>query len=239
MRWPRAGIAVLAMAITACTVAETRTPGDGSAAAAPPSGLPSASSIAEQSPAAVAAPVEIVVVGDSLSLGDSTAFTADGLGEGSFVYWALGEDVRFVGGDAIPGATSTRMRDRLLKGSLVIPACDVLVLALGTNDLGFGVAFDDTSQALVSLAEGGAAPRTMLLAIPPYGREDQPPSVSYNQRLAMLASEQGWEFVDAAVPARDGGGWAEGMTSDGIHYSGDVVRLVGEVLADALVSSPG
>ncbi len=147
----------------------------------------------------------IVVVGDSLAVGDSTAFTPAGLGRGSFVHAALGTDVVLVGGTAVPGATSLQQAARTTPA-----AADVLVLALGTNDLAWRLDFAQTADALEEIARVVDAPRVLVLAVPPLAPELQPTTAEFNRALRRLAASRGWEFLDAPAAVRVGDGWAPG-----------------------------
>ncbi|WP_172664135.1 SGNH/GDSL hydrolase family protein [Demequina rhizosphaerae] len=172
----------------------------------------------------------VAVVGDSLSVGFSPSFTADGLDRTSYLYAALGDDAVLAGGTAVPGATSLHQRSR----AEAVEA-DVLILALGTNDLAWGLPFDETAGALRDIAATvGPPPRVILLAIPPLEPELGPTTPVYNAWLSALAEAEGWEFVDAPAPVRDGDGWAPGMSNDGVHYTARAARLVGEKVGRAL-----
>ncbi|WP_143058948.1 SGNH/GDSL hydrolase family protein [Demequina mangrovi] len=206
----RAALLALAMTMAACS------PGGGGG-----------------SPTAGAEVLEVVAVGDSLMFGDSTSFTAEGLGQGSFLWWALGDEARLAGGTAVPGATSVEQRDRV-RAAEPVPDADVLVLALGTNDLAVGLPFARTSEALIEIAALVDAPRTLLLTVPPIDLGGPVATAPLNARLAALAEAQGWELVDAPAAVRDGDGWADGMTPDGVHYTSDGARVVGEALGAAL-----
>ena len=174
-------------------------------------------------------PLRVAVVGDSLSFGDSTAFAQDGLGPGSFVFWALGDDAVLAGGTAVPGATSVEQAAR------VTPVeADALILALGTNDLWRGLPFARTAEALTQIAAAVPAPRVVLLSVPPMDEDFRQDTAGFNRQLRRLAGEQGWEFVDAAAAVRDGDAWAAGATSDGVHYTESGARAVGARLGEAL-----
>ncbi|WP_296664628.1 SGNH/GDSL hydrolase family protein [Demequina sp.] len=205
---------LLAVALTACA------PGEGAGGAASADGC---------AQGAASSPLRVAVVGDSLSYGTSAAFTPDGLDESSYVWWALGDDAVLAGGTAVPGATSLDQRERA--GAV---DADVLILALGTNDLAWGIAFDQTSQALRDIAAVVGAPRVLLLAIPPLDPEIDPTTPVYNRQLRRLADAEGWTYVDAPAGAREGDGWAAGMTGDGVHYTVAGARIVGEAVAAAL-----
>lgn len=173
--------------------------------------------------------LHVAVVGDSLSFGNSTSFTADGLGDESYVRWAFTDGIGLAGGTAVPGATSVQQAAR------VVPVdADALVLALGTNDLAWGLPFEETSGALAQIAATVGAPRVLLLSIPPLDYGQEVDVAGFNRRLEALAAEQGWEYVDATAPVREGDGWAPGMTTDGVHYTVEAARAVGESLREAL-----
>lgn len=183
------------------------------------------------SPSAAPADLRLAVVGDSLSAGFSRGFTQEGLHPSSYVYWVAQDPIALVGGTAVPGATSVEQQART-----VPVAADVLVLALGTNDLFQRVPFEDTAQALREIASIVDAPRVMVLAVPPAQPEFAVTTPEFNRALRRLATAQGWEFSDAVAVVRDGDGWAPGMTTDGVHYTDDAARLVGEAVRAALLA---
>lgn len=180
-------------------------------------------------PGAASSALRVAVVGDSLSFGDSAVFTQEGLGEGSYLFWALGDDAVLAGGTAVPGATSLHQLER------VTPVvADVLILALGTNDLAWGIPFEETASALVEIAGVIEAPRVLLLSIPPLSDGYGLDTAAYNRRLRALAEGHGWEWVDAAAAIREDDGWAPDATDDGVHYTRSAARAVGEEVGRAL-----
>ncbi|WP_162197270.1 SGNH/GDSL hydrolase family protein [Demequina pelophila] len=189
-------------------------------------------------PTTDAASIRLAVVGDSLSAGFSRDFSAGDIDGSSWVPYALGgggggdgdgDGVSFAGGTAVPGATAPQ---QLARAEPV--DADVLVLALGTNDLAWRLPFEETAGALVDIAATVGAPRVMLLAIPPIEPEISPTTPVYNRQLRRLAADRGWEFVDAPAPVRDGDAWAPGATTDGVHYTLESARLVGATVGDAI-----
>lgn len=183
------------------------------------------------SPTASAAiePVEMVVVGDSLSESNSPDFTAGDIGDGSWVYYAATGGVEFAGGWAEGGATSGAQAE------VVEPAAgDVLVVGLGTNDNGQQLSFDETASNLESIAATIGIQRVVVLAIPPREDELAVTTTAFNAALESLARENGWEYLDAAASVRDGDAWASGMTSDGIHFTTEAAQIIGDVVHDYL-----
>lgn len=184
-------------------------------------------------PTRASSPLRVAVVGDSLSFGDSATFTQDGLGEESYLRWALGDDAVLAGGTAVPGATSLHQVERAEP-----VAADVLILALGTNDLAWGLPFEDSEAALTQIVATVGVERVLLLSIPPVDPAYGLDATAYNRQLRRLAHDQDWEWVDATAAVRDGRDWAPGMTSDGIHYTVAGAQAVGAAVGDALRTGP-
>lgn len=173
--------------------------------------------------------IEMAAVGDSITEADSPDYAAGELGEASWVAHAVGEDVSFAGGWAKWGATTAEM------AAAVEPVeADVLVMLAGTNDLGLGEDFDVTAANLEEIVEIVGAERTILSAVPPI---DSAPSsaIALNEQLQDLATEQGWQWVDAPAGVREGDRFGEGMASDGLHPTSRGAAIIGEAVHDAVI----
>ncbi|WP_062379482.1 SGNH/GDSL hydrolase family protein [Demequina pelophila] len=236
--------AALAAALTlgACTAA----PVPAVTAAASAGAQPAAAPVATASPepvstvgtvpaaATVTLPLTFAVVGDSLSLGNSPDFEHGVTGELSWVHHARGDGAVFVGGTAVEGAPSWTQADRAALLEEDVLAADVLVMALGTNDMSADVGAARTYEALADIAATFDAERVLVLAVPPRRYEIDPTTTEFNAGLQSLAAEMDWEYVDAPAPVRDGDAWADGMTGDGIHYTRAAIPLVGAAVGAAL-----
>ncbi len=183
-------------------------------------------SMAPTSPGAM----RLAVVGDSITDADSRDLSGGRPGPGSWVFYAAGGEVAFVGGWAEWGATTAQMA----AAARPVPA-DVLVILAGTNDAGSGVPFAQTAAHLVAVADAVGAQRVVLSAVPPI---DAAPEVAteLNARLSGLARDHGWEWVDAAAGLRDGDRFAPGMSTDGLHPTRAGARVIGGAVRDALLA---
>lgn len=201
-----------------------------------PAGEPPGPVTAEPPPAADAAAgagsTRFAVVGDSITAGFAPTEGTAVRDRNSWIPAAdRDERLTFAGGYAVPGATTTVMRN-----GVTPVAADVLVVMAGTNDLGTGMPWETTRDNLVQIVATAGVPVVTLSAVPP--RDDAPEAVvELNDRLAQLAAEQGWGFVDPWPGLSEGGAWVAGTTDDGIHPVEQVVSLVGQRLAVALVAA--
>ena len=177
--------------------------------------------------------IRLAVVGDSITDADSPDLASGRPGPESWVSYAAGGDIAFVGGWAAWGATTEQM------AAAAAPfAADVLVILAGTNDVGGGVAFEETAANLAAVAATVGAPRVLLCAVPPI---DAAPHLAtdLNARLEDLADARGWEWVDPAAALRDGDRFARGMSSDGLHPSAAGARVIGTAIRAALLGADG
>lgn len=229
-RWALAIVAAATLAACSPSMAASQATvsRDATTASSPPAAAAQATPVEAQELTA-SGPVTFAVVGDSLSLGNSPDFDGGVAGNLSWVYWAQGDDATFVGGTAEVGAASWSQARR----AVPIDA-DVLVMALGTNDMSADASFAATAEALTQIAATVGAPRVLVLSVPPRRYEGEPSTVEFNGWLRGLAAEHDWQFVDAARVVRDGDTWADGMTGDGIHYSNEAIPLVGAYVGFAL-----
>lgn len=194
---------------------------------------PTAAAPYTYSPAATPSPtptetpqaLRVAAVGDSHTESNSADFAAGKIGTASWLSVVLSDDAQFVGGWADGGTTSTTQRQNLKAPSA--PA-DVFFVMTGTNDLAQGVDFETTEENISSMVGTVAAPRVVLLAIPPRDTETNPTTSEYNADLRALAERKGWEFFDGLEFARaDGGGYVNGLTSDGVHMTFDAQQQFG------------
>jgi lysophospholipase L1-like esterase len=171
-------------------------------------------------------------VGDSITAGFAPTEGTTVRDRNSWIPFAdQDERLTFAGGYAVPGATTTVMRD----GITPVDA-DVLVVMGGTNDLGAGTPWETVRSNLLQIVATAGVPVVTLSAIPP--RDDVAAGVlEFNAQLERLATEQGWHFVDPWSGMSDDGAWVAGTSDDGIHPVEQVVSLVGQRLAAAVVAA--
>jgi lysophospholipase L1-like esterase len=221
---------------TSAAAPDTPLPGTATAPAAPAPGEQHTTATATPSgagsPPSESSATRFAVVGDSITAGFAPVEGTTVRDRSSWIPFAdQDERLRFAGGYAVPGATTAVMRD----GVGPVDA-DVLVVMGGTNDVGTGVPWESTRANLVQIVSTAAVPVVVLSAIPP--RDDAAEQVrQLNARLEALAAERGWHHVDPWAGMSDEGSWVAGTSDDGIHPVEQVVGLVGQRLAAALVAS--
>jgi lysophospholipase L1-like esterase len=216
-------------ALTGTAVAEN-TPARSAPAASTASPAADRPSTPPLPPGAETDVVPVVVVGDSITAGTGPTDRADRPGPQSWQHGFWGAPLEFRGGWAVPGATTEQMR----AGAAGLTA-DVLVLLGGTNDLATGVGWPASQEHLRGVVAAVDVDHVVLSAIPP---SDTGPAraVEYNQRLADLSQEQGWEFVDPWVTVSQGGAWVPGTSPDGIHPTPEAAAQAGAVIRVAVLS---
>jgi lysophospholipase L1-like esterase len=192
--------------------------------AAPPSAAtapPEASAVADHG--------TFAAVGDSITDADSPDFAAGDLGPASWATYVVDDGFEFAGGWAEWGATTELMAE-----SVAPLEADALVVLAGTNDLAFGIPFEQSATNLDRVVDTVGIEEVLVVSIPPL--EALPGSAeTYNERLEELAGDRGWRFVDASAGLRTADGrYADGMSSDGLHPSADGARVLGEAIAAAL-----
>jgi hypothetical protein len=168
----------------------------------------------EQSTAPSAAPIRVAVVGDSLSAGRSR-FLGNGLDDESWMTYANGDGIEFVGGWARAGARPDQMADAVRP----IAHVDVLVVLAGTNAVLHGERVSDVAHSYERIADTVGADRVLVSAIPPYTAHAEA-ALTYNRDLRSLTQREGWTWVDPWTDARHGDAWAAGFSVDGVHPAG-------------------
>ncbi|OMQ15402.1 hypothetical protein A7K94_0209755 [Modestobacter sp. VKM Ac-2676] len=167
-------------------------------------------------------------VGDSITAG-SVPLDGPTAGVGTWVTATATDPLRLADGWAVPGATTADML------AAVDPMqADHLVLMGGTNDVIRGLDPDQAMANLVAVATEAGIPEVLLAAIPPLDRAPEA-ALDFNRRLAELAQQQGWQFVDPWEGVGDGGAYVPGTSADGIHPSAEAVDLVGARIRTALL----
>lgn len=159
-------------------------------------------------------PTRVAVVGDSLSAGRSR-FLGNGLDDDSWMTYADGDGIRFVGGWARAGARPEQMAAAVQPVGHV----DVLVVLAGTNAVLHGETVPDVTRSYEQIAHTISADRVLVSAIPPYDAHAEA-AAAYNRDLRALTRREGWTWVDPWSVARDGDTWVEGFSADGVHPAG-------------------
>ena len=183
-------------------------------------------------PSAVAAHGRFAAVGDSITDADSPDFATGNFGAASWATYVVDDGFTFAGGWAEWGATTAMMAEA------VAPIeADVVVVLAGTNDVAFGIPFDESAANLDRIVDTVGIEDVVVVSIPPM--DAFPDGVEeYNERLDDLADDRGWRFVDASAGLRTAD-WrfGDGMSSDGLHPSADGARVLGEAIAAELRES--
>lgn len=178
---------------------------------------------------ALAAHGTFAAVGDSITDADSPDFAAGDLGAASWATYVVDDGFAFAGGWAEWGATTAMMADSV--GPI---EADVLVVLAGTNDVAFGIPFDESAANLDRIIDAVGIKDVVVVSIPPMDAFSDGVE-TYNESLDDLAGDRGWRFVDASAGLRTAeGSFSDGMSSDGLHPSVDGARVLGEAIAAAL-----
>lgn len=208
------------LAVAACTSmilgcsAPAPAPADGA-------GSPTASAVALRG--------TFAAVGDSISDADSPDFSARDLGAASWATYVVDDGFAFAGGWAEWGATTAMMADSV--GPI---DADVLVVLAGTNDVAFGIPFEESAANLDRIVDTVGIEDVLVVSIPPMAALPDG-AEGYNAGLDDLAADRGWRFVDASAGLRTADGrFGDGMSSDGLHPSAEGARVLGEAIAVAL-----
>jgi lysophospholipase L1-like esterase len=198
-----------------------------------PSSSAGPSSSESRGGSSTASEIGFVVVGDSLTAGTEPLDGNRVLGAASWVPAADDPPLTFLGGWAVPGATTAAMLEE------VVPMDgDVLVLMAGTNDLVQGHDLADTRANLVAIVDEVNAPEVLLSAVGPL--DSRAAEVTdYNRQLEALAAESGWTFVDPWGDAWNDGSFVEGASADGVHPTSEYADRVGREIRAALLASSG
>lgn len=218
----RALVGVLAaatlVALTGCSTAPRSEP----AAADPSAIVPSPTSAPSISTLGTAAdPVRVAIVGDSLTAGGGRMLS-QGLDANTWMTYAKGDGIDYVGGWAKGGTTVQIMAENVRP----LPDVDVLVLMAGTNDVRRHIPFDRSAASYQRIVDVVHPKHVIIGALPPYDRNPQA-AASYERQLEKYVHDKGWHLVDPWGFARDGLVFAQGTTRDGIHPTTAGYRKVG------------
>lgn len=172
---------------------------------------------------AAPAPLRVAVVGDSLSAGRSH-FSGNGLDDESWMTYAEGDGIEYVGGWARSGATP----DQMAAAVRPISDVDVLVILAGTNAVRTGKTAADEAPAYEQIVDVVRPKRVIISRIPPY-RFHAVGALRYNGDLRSFTESHGWSWADPWTIARDGDDWADGFSVDGTHPAGPAqYEMLGE-----------
>lgn len=173
--------------------------------------------------------LQLAAVGDSITDANSPDFAAGDLGTQSWVSHAIGSDIAFAGGWAAWGATTAEIAENVSAVD-----ADVLVIMAGTNDTALGIPFAESAANIAEIVQTIGIDQVLISGIPPI---DHAPEVAaqFNARLATLARERGWEWVDAGAAVRtESLTFASDMATDGVHPTTRGARRLGETLGAAI-----
>lgn len=217
--------ALLALLISAGAVTACTTP--------PPTATPAETGAASEVVEEVALPLRVAVVGDSNTTGFKTTL-ADGIDAGAaWISLVPQAQIKYAGGWAQNGATSTAMRENIKP----LQDVDVLVIMAGTNNIAMGMPDDVLAADLTAIAATVGARHTVLSSIPPFDARPEDATV-LNARLASLASANGWSFMDPWATLRTPAGkWMDIYRLDGLHTTPDGYQTMALALRDQLVAA--
>lgn len=174
--------------------------------------------------------VTFAVVGDSVTEADSPDIVTGLVGAGSWVNYARGDGLAYVGGWADGGASTAEM----LANTKPVKA-DVLVVLAGTNDFGNGVPVAESAANIAAIVKKVGAKRVIVSAIPPSNGEPET-AAAYNTALQSFAKKQGWGWVDSSVKLRTADNtYIDGLTVDGVHPTPAAARMIGESIRAAIL----
>lgn len=184
--------------------------------------------------------VRVVVFGDSISQGDSPAFSRGDTGKTSWVHHLDNRAVRFVGGYAKGGLTSKELVSTSKEGI----RSDVVVYELGTNDVlhDSWTAEDqmknlDKHSSQIDTPDNSA--RILVMGIGPVPSETTERIKTWNDGLRAGAEERGWTYVDpwTQVRTRDYAWQDTKDTADGKHPAAAGAKKLGEAMTPAIVKA--
>lgn len=218
-------VAVALVALAGCSATPSSEPGAGATES-----VPQATSTTDAGTLGTAAdPVRVAIVGDSLTAGGGRMLSW-GLTPDTWITYAEGDGVDYVGGWAKGGTTVEQQAANVT----AIPRVDVLVLMAGTNDVRHGISFAEAEASYDSIVKTLHPKHVIIGAIPPNDRHPQQAAVYERQLKAYVATTK-WDFVDPWSFARDGLVYRSGTSIDGIHPTTSGYRKIGETFRSAIL----
>jgi lysophospholipase L1-like esterase len=224
--------AALALLTAGCTAPVT-TASFGSAPTGPPRAAAPAPAADDADEGDDDDAVRVAIVGDSLTAGGGRLLS-DGLDANTWMTYARGDGVEWVGGWARGGSTIQE------QAAAVTPVADVEVLVLmsGTNDVRKGIGFAEAAASYDAVVATIAPEHVVVAAIPPYDRAPAAAAV-YQRALERHVLERGWTWTDPWGFARDGLVFAAGTSPDGIHPTTAGYQRLGEALRETILDVGG
>ena len=217
--------AALALLTTGCSVGAVTTASPARVSAA----APGAASTLVPVAAGDGHGVRVAIVGDSLTAGGGRLLS-DGLDADTWMTYAQGDGVEYVGGWARGGSTVEQ------QAAAVQPVADVdvLVLMSGTNDVRTGVSFSAARASYESIIDTVGAREVVVAAIPPYDR-DPSAAARYERDLERWVATTDHVFVDPWRAVRSGEAWVPGASVDGIHPTTAGYERLGQSLRETIL----
>lgn len=177
-------------------------------------------------------PVRVAIVGDSLTAGGGRTIPEEPLDRNTWMTYAQGDGVDWVGGWAKGGTTVQQMAGAVTP----IDDVDVLVLMAGTNDVRLHIGFAASARYYDAIVDTIKPKHVIVAAIPPYNLNPAG-AAAYERQLEAYVNLKGWEFVDPWGFARDGLVYVKHTSIDGIHPVTSGYRKVGLYLRGAILQS--
>lgn len=183
---------------------------------------------------------KVIVYGDSISVGDSPAFSSRQLGKRSWVNYLAENGVFFVGGYAQGGYTAGMiLAQKQCQSGVSAP---VAVAALGTNSVNTGEDFSTglrdlerlKSECLPEVKAGSF----IVTAVGPAAEIPQAKIDSWNTQLKAAAAERGWKYVDPYTGMRTAQNtWEPGMSFDGLHPTEAAAKIYATNIAPSIIEA--
>lgn len=184
--------------------------------------------------------VSVVVVGDSITQGDSPAFNVADTGPTSWAHHLDKGTIRLLGGVAEGGLTSAKSLDRRQDGFYA----DVVVYFLGTNDSRRDVTpkefMDNISKNAERTVTTDIAGRVVVVAVGPMqGILTDDELNAWNVEVAAEAKKRGFTFVDpwSDLRTKDYEWRSPSLHQDELHPTAKGAQLLGAALSPAIVKA--
>lgn len=183
---------------------------------------------------------KVVVYGDSISVGDSPAFSSQQLGKRAWPYYLSENGVYFIGGYAMGGATTGNILEQnRCQSGLRAP---VTVAAFGTNSLQTGESFEANLlnlERLKSECNAELRPEAFIVtAVGPGNTIPQEKVTDWNARLKAAAEQRGWTFADPFSGMRTPENtWLPGLSFDGLHPTEAAAKTYAANIAPVIISA--